>query len=37
MDPKNWRLNQDNEPAIDTTDWRAQLLPDSRQQIINKL
>ncbi|WJX48750.1 Mediator of RNA polymerase II transcription subunit 15a [Trifolium repens] len=37
MDPNNWRLNQDNEPAIDTTDWRTQLLPDSRQQIINKL
>ncbi|XP_045830043.1 mediator of RNA polymerase II transcription subunit 15a-like [Trifolium pratense] len=37
MDPKNWRLNQDTELTIDTTDWRAQLLPDSRQQIINKV
>ena len=26
-----------NEPTMDTGDWRAQLHPDSRQRIVNKM
>ncbi|OAY36943.1 mediator of RNA polymerase II transcription subunit 15a [Manihot esculenta] len=38
MDNTNWRPNaQGGEPAIDTGDWRAQLQPDSRQRIVNKI
>ncbi|XP_045830042.1 uncharacterized protein LOC123921505 [Trifolium pratense] len=37
MDPKNWRINQDADPTIETTDWRAQLHPESRQRIVNKI
>ncbi|OAY52742.1 mediator of RNA polymerase II transcription subunit 15a [Manihot esculenta] len=38
MDNTNWRPTaQGGEPAIDTGDWRAQLPPDSRQRIVNKI
>jgi PAX-interacting protein 1 len=37
MEPKNWRINQDAEPSIETTGWRAQIPLDSRQQIVNKM
>ncbi|WJX42723.1 hypothetical protein P8452_29922 [Trifolium repens] len=37
MEPKNWRINQDAESSIETTGWRAQIPPDSRQRIVNKI
>ncbi|KAJ9189965.1 hypothetical protein P3X46_001208 [Hevea brasiliensis] len=38
MDNTNWRPNaQGGDPGIDTGDWRAQLQPDSRQRIVNKI
>ncbi|XP_068479025.1 mediator of RNA polymerase II transcription subunit 15a-like isoform X2 [Phaseolus vulgaris] len=37
MDSNNWRPNQGNNPTMDTNDWRAQLPPDSRQRIVNKI
>ncbi|KAF2305527.1 hypothetical protein GH714_006205 [Hevea brasiliensis] len=38
MENTNWRPNaQGGEPAIDTGDWRAQLQPDSRHRIVNKI
>ncbi|MCI12164.1 mediator of RNA polymerase II transcription subunit 15A-like, partial [Trifolium medium] len=30
-------INQEAEPTIETTGWRAQLHPDSRQRIVNKI
>ncbi|XP_019442272.1 PREDICTED: mediator of RNA polymerase II transcription subunit 15a-like [Lupinus angustifolius] len=35
--PKNWMLNQNPEPTMDTSDWRAQLMPDSRHCVVNKI
>lgn len=37
MDNNNWRPTQGTEPTMDTNDWRAQLQPDSRQRIVNKM
>lgn len=37
MDTNNWRPNQGTEPSMDTGDWRAQLQPESRQRIVNKM
>ncbi|KAK7294053.1 hypothetical protein RJT34_16936 [Clitoria ternatea] len=37
MDSNNWRSNQGTEPTMDTSDWRAQLPPDSRHRIVNKI
>ncbi|XP_028766424.1 mediator of RNA polymerase II transcription subunit 15a [Neltuma alba] len=37
MDTNNWRPTQGTEPPMDTSDWRAQLQPDSRQRIVNKI
>lgn len=37
MDTNNWRPTQGTEPPMDTSDWRAQLQPDSRQRIVNKM
>ncbi|KAK7255185.1 hypothetical protein RIF29_28589 [Crotalaria pallida] len=37
MDSDNWIPNQSTEPPMDTSDWRAQLIPDSRQKIVNKI
>uniref|UniRef100_A0A5B6ZGQ6 Putative mediator of RNA polymerase II transcription subunit 15a-like n=1 Tax=Davidia involucrata TaxID=16924 RepID=A0A5B6ZGQ6_DAVIN len=37
MDTNNWRPAQGGEPVVDATNWRAQLLPDSRQIIVNKI
>ncbi|XP_052724757.1 mediator of RNA polymerase II transcription subunit 15a isoform X2 [Vigna angularis] len=37
MDSNNWRPNQGNNPTMDTNDWRAQLPPESRQKIVNKI
>ncbi|XP_073226648.1 mediator of RNA polymerase II transcription subunit 15a-like [Cicer arietinum] len=37
MDSNNWRPNPGTEPTIDTSEWRAQLQPDSRQRIVNKI
>ncbi|KAE9585821.1 putative coactivator CBP, KIX domain-containing protein [Lupinus albus] len=37
MDTDNWRLNQSTEPNMDTSDWRGQLQPESRQRIVNKI
>ncbi|KAL6989757.1 hypothetical protein U1Q18_015508 [Sarracenia purpurea var. burkii] len=36
MDTNNRRPAPD-EPTLDTGDWRAQLQPDSRQRIVNKI
>ncbi|XP_060669766.1 mediator of RNA polymerase II transcription subunit 15a-like isoform X2 [Ziziphus jujuba] len=36
-DHNNWRPIQSGEPTMDTSDWRSQLQPDSRQKIINKI
>ncbi|WVY91693.1 hypothetical protein V8G54_037207, partial [Vigna mungo] len=37
MDSNNWRADQGNNPTMDTSDWRAQLPPDARQRIVNKI
>ncbi|KAF8049535.1 hypothetical protein N665_2183s0001, partial [Sinapis alba] len=38
MDNNNWRPSIPNEePAMDTGEWRNQLPPDSRQKIVNKI
>ncbi|XP_037491779.1 mediator of RNA polymerase II transcription subunit 15a [Jatropha curcas] len=38
MDANNWRpTGQGAEPTMDAGDWRAQLQPDSRQRIVNKM
>ncbi|GKV25980.1 hypothetical protein SLEP1_g35349 [Rubroshorea leprosula] len=38
MDANNWRPNAPNgEPTMDTADWRTQLQPGSRQEIVNKI
>ncbi|KAJ4879359.1 Mediator of RNA polymerase II transcription subunit 15a [Raphanus sativus] len=38
MDNNNWRPSLPNgDPAMETGDWRAQLPPDSRQKIVNKI
>ncbi|XP_054789788.1 mediator of RNA polymerase II transcription subunit 15a-like [Prosopis cineraria] len=37
MDTNNWRPSQGTEPTMDTNDWRAQLQPESRQRIVNKI
>ncbi|XP_060672948.1 mediator of RNA polymerase II transcription subunit 15a [Ziziphus jujuba] len=37
LDNNNWRPIQSGEPTMDTSDWRSQLQPDSRQKIINKM
>ncbi|KAF7843222.1 mediator of RNA polymerase II transcription subunit 15a-like [Senna tora] len=37
MDTNNWRPTQGTEPTMDNSDWRAQLQPDSRQRIVNKI
>ncbi|KAK7260944.1 hypothetical protein RIF29_27246 [Crotalaria pallida] len=38
MDSNNWIHNQSTEPpSMDNSDWRAQLLPDSRQRVVNKI
>nr|TKR84741.1 hypothetical protein D5086_0000255290 [Populus alba] len=38
MDANNWRPTAPGgEPVMDTGDWRAQLPPDSRQRIVNKI
>ncbi|MED6123609.1 Mediator of RNA polymerase II transcription subunit 15a [Stylosanthes scabra] len=37
MDSNNWRPNQSNEPTMDTSDWRSQLMPESRNRIVNKI
>lgn len=37
MDNNNWRPTQGTEPNMDTSDWRAQLPPESRQRIVNKM
>ncbi|GFS38958.1 hypothetical protein Acr_00g0060500 [Actinidia rufa] len=39
MDTNNWRPAPGGagEPTMDTGDWRAQLQPDSRQRIVNKI
>ncbi|KAL2338178.1 hypothetical protein Fmac_012624 [Flemingia macrophylla] len=37
MDSNNWRTNQGTNPTMDTSDWRAQLPPESRQRIVNKI
>ncbi|XP_054783608.1 mediator of RNA polymerase II transcription subunit 15a-like isoform X2 [Prosopis cineraria] len=33
----NWGPTQGTEPSMDTSDWRAQLQPDARQRIVNKI
>ncbi|KAI9110223.1 hypothetical protein K1719_018665 [Acacia pycnantha] len=33
----NWRPTQGAESTMDTSDWRTQLQPDSRQRIVNKI
>lgn len=30
-------MDTGTEPIMDTNDWRAQLQPDSRQRIVNKM
>ncbi|KAE8718443.1 hypothetical protein F3Y22_tig00110013pilonHSYRG00215 [Hibiscus syriacus] len=38
MDTNNWRSTPPSgEPLMDPGDWRAQLHPDSRQRIVNKI
>ncbi|XP_039026061.1 mediator of RNA polymerase II transcription subunit 15a-like isoform X2 [Hibiscus syriacus] len=38
MDTNNWRSTPPSgEPPMDPGDWRAQLHPDSRQRIVNKI
>ncbi|KDP37022.1 hypothetical protein JCGZ_06078 [Jatropha curcas] len=38
MDTNNWTpTGQGAEPTMDAGDWRAQLQPDSRQRIVNKI
>ncbi|KAL5576073.1 hypothetical protein UlMin_017772 [Ulmus minor] len=37
MENNNWSPIQGGEPLMETTDWRTQLLPDSRQRIVNKI
>jgi hypothetical protein len=37
MVTNNWRPNQGAEPNMDTSDWRGQLQPESRQRIVNKM
>ncbi|KAI9116646.1 hypothetical protein K1719_012304 [Acacia pycnantha] len=37
MDTNNWRPTQGTEAPMDTSDWRTQLQPDSRQRIVNKI
>ncbi|WZZ80375.1 hypothetical protein YC2023_100947 [Brassica napus] len=38
MDNNNWRPSlPSGDPAMETGDWRAQLPPDSRQKIVNKI
>ncbi|KAL5576072.1 hypothetical protein UlMin_017771 [Ulmus minor] len=37
MENNNWRPIQGAEPSMETTDWRTQLQPDSRQRIVNKI
>nr|KYP35225.1 hypothetical protein KK1_043754 [Cajanus cajan] len=37
MDSSNWRTNQGTNPTMDTSDWRAQLPPEARQRIVNKI
>jgi len=37
MVTNNWRPNQGTEPNMDTSGWRGQLQPDSRQRIVNKM
>ncbi|XVF24723.1 hypothetical protein REPUB_Repub13aG0151800 [Reevesia pubescens] len=38
MDTNNWRPTPPSgEPTMDTSDWRIQLQPDSRQRIVNKI
>ncbi|KAE8662939.1 Mediator of RNA polymerase II transcription subunit 15a [Hibiscus syriacus] len=38
MDTNNWRSTPPSgEPPMDPGDWRAQLQPDSRQRIVNKI
>ncbi|KAI9084592.1 hypothetical protein K1719_033580 [Acacia pycnantha] len=33
----NWRPTQGTESNMDTSDWRTQLQPDSRQRIVNRI
>ncbi|KAK4267597.1 hypothetical protein QN277_024354 [Acacia crassicarpa] len=33
----NWRPTQGTESTVDTSDWRTQLQPDSRQRTVNKI
>ncbi|CAL0335264.1 unnamed protein product [Lupinus luteus] len=37
MDSNNWIPNQSTEPTMDSSDWRAQLMPDSRHRVVNKI
>ncbi|KAF1865797.1 hypothetical protein Lal_00021798 [Lupinus albus] len=37
MDTNNWMSNQNPEPTMDTSEWRAQLMPDSRHRVVNKI
>ncbi|KAE9616109.1 hypothetical protein Lal_00017762 [Lupinus albus] len=37
MESSNWIPNQSTEPTMDTSDWRAQLMPDSRHRVVNKI
>ncbi|KAL5574517.1 hypothetical protein UlMin_016216, partial [Ulmus minor] len=37
MENNNWSPMQGAEPLMETTDWRTQLHPDSRQRIVNKI
>ncbi|XP_004486634.1 uncharacterized protein [Cicer arietinum] len=37
MNSNNWRLNQGAEPNMDSSDWRGQLQPESRQRVVNKI
>ncbi|TKY64299.1 Mediator of RNA polymerase II transcription subunit 15a [Spatholobus suberectus] len=37
MNSNNWRPNQGTNLTMDTSDWRAQLSPESRQRIVNRI
>lgn len=37
MDSNNWRPAQGGEPRVDAGDWRSQLQPDSRHQIVDRI
>ncbi|KAK4252941.1 hypothetical protein QN277_011066 [Acacia crassicarpa] len=37
MDTNTWRPTRGTEAPMDTSDWRTQLQPDSRQRIVNKM